>query len=608
MPYFPARAHRCALRCASVLLAALLAALCLPGMARAQGGASAEAHSPRVNGLLVKFRDAPPHEAVRKLALAAASSGVATAHQLRVQRTLQAAGLSGARQRPLGRDAVHLQFEQALTADEAERQAERLRQHPEVEWAVPNARERRLQAPNDPMFAAGAGSTGQWWLHPVRGSNANVLVDRLRGVPGLQAAWANTTGANARPPVVIAVLDTGVTLHPDLDAHVLSGYDFVSTAEYAGDGDGRDADPSDPGDFVSAADKAAQPALFSSCVVENSSWHGTNIAGIAGAVTDNGVGVAGANWNARILPVRVAGKCGADVSDIIDAMYWAAGEQLFDSANQPLPLNRNPAKVVNISFGGSDPCSAAYQAAINDLAARGVVVVAAAGNEHGAVTRPASCSGVVGVAAVNRDGFKAHYSNFGASLVVATVGGDPGPEGRWGNLLGDDGLVTLDNAGVQGPDVLSVIYSRISGTSFATPIVAGVISLMLAVNPNLTAAQIIAGLRASARPHVVSNRIGACSAQNPGRCICTAQTCGAGLLDAQQALLFAQDPNGYVAPASPAPNIDSADVNAAVALGPDLDANTGGTKASGGSGGGAWSPGWLLALAMATLVLARRRG
>ena len=598
-------AIRCGWRFAAFVLTLSIAS---GGEAWAQPASTpTEAQAVLVNGLLVKFRDAPSHqashEALRKTALSVQRAAVAS-HQARMQRALQATGLGAAHQRPLGLDAWLLQLAQPLTASAAEAQAQLLRQQPDVEWAVPNSRERRLQVPNDPMFAASPTSTGQWWLHPVRGSNTNALSDRLRGVPGVQTAWASVKSPGA---VVIAVLDTGITAHLDLDANVLPGYDFVSTAEYAGDGDGRDTDPSDPGDFVSAADKTAHAALFNGCAIEDSSWHGTNIAGIIAAVTDNGIGVAGANGRARIVPVRVAGKCGADVGDIIDGMYWAAGVQLFDASNQPLPLNTNPAKVVNISFGGSDPCHPAYQAAIDALATRGVVVVAAAGNEHGAITRPASCDRVVGVAAVNRDGFKAHYSNFGSKLVVATVGGDPVDEGRWGSLLGDDGLLTVDNIGRQGPDLQSVSYSRIAGTSFATPVVASVISLMLSVNPALSVAQIITGLRVSARPHVVSALIGTCSTQNPGRCICTTQTCGAGLLDAAQALAYAQSPATYVAPAAPAVNIDNADVNAAVALGADLDANPPANQSSGGSGGGAWNPLGLFALMGAVAALARRR-
>lgn len=598
MPSVPTRA-----RGASILAVALL----LAGAAGVSGVCAAQASAEPVNGVLVKFRDAPPHAALRKVALAAATvPGAPSAHDLRVRQALSEAGLAGARARPLGRDALHLQFETPLRADEALRHVQRLRERPDVEWAEPNTRERRLQNVNDPLFAADAGSTGQWWLHPVQGSNGNALAGRLRGVPGIQSAWTIVDALPPSAPIVVAVLDTGITPHPDLDANVLPGYDFVSTAEYAGDGDGRDADPSDPGDFVSIADKTGPNAgAFSSCIEENSSWHGTNIAGIVGAISNNGVGVAAVNRNARIVPVRVAGKCGAELADIIDAMHWAAGEQLFNGSGQPLPLNQNPARVVNISFGGSAACSLAYQSAVDALATRGAVVVAAAGNEHGAITRPANCERVIGVAAVNRDGFKTTYSNFGARLVIATVGGDPFDDGRWGALLGDDGLLTVDNLGLQGPDTLSVTYSRISGTSFAAPVVAGVISLMLGVNPQLSVSDLINGVRVSARPHVASALIGACSTQNPGRCVCTTSTCGAGLLDAEQALLYALAPLTYVAPPGQAANVDSADVTAAVALGADREPNP--VAGSGGGGGGALGPGALLALGVALAVMRKRR-
>ena len=590
-----------------MLLLALLLSIASPGGAAAQGHTATEGSAGRVNGLLVKFKDAPAHEATRKAAQSAsrdsAAVAAAAAHERRVQQTLAVTGLSGTRQHPFGRAAMHLRWEQPLGTAQAEQHAERLRQRPEVEWVVLNERERRLQVPtpNDPMFAASAGNTGQWWLQPVSGANGNALNARLRGVPGLQTAWVRSTGVGAAAPVAVAVLDTGITLHPDLDANVLPGYDFVSTVEYAGDGNGRDADPADPGDFVSAQDKSANPVAFSGCAIENSSWHGTNIAGVVAAVTNNGDGVAGVNWNARIVPVRVAGKCGADVADIIEGMRWAAGLPVSG-----VPLNANPVRIVNISFGGTAACGPAYQEAIDELRREGVVVVAAAGNEHGNPTRPASCNGVIGVAALNRDGFKATYSNFGAALAIATVGGDPVDEGRWGALLGDDGLLTIDNFGITAPAPPSQSYSRIAGTSFGAPVVAGTISLMLSVNPNLTVTQIIDGLKRSARPHVVSSRIGACSAQNPGRCICTTLTCGAGLLDADEALRFAQDPLGYAALNRSAANIDSADVIAAVALGQDLDANA--TGGGGGGGGGAASPAFLFALALAVALLARRRG
>ena len=568
--------------------------------------------SPPSAGLIVKLRDAPAQRDALVLGLAPQAALPFESPQARLQaqnavraerlrQVLAVAGLAQARLRPVGRAAQLLDFGHPLAAVDAQRMAEQLRQRPEVEWVVTNDREQRQQVPNDPYFAATASSAGQWWLRAAGGSSANALADRLRGVPGLQSAWA--LGGNGNGNAVVAVLDTGITAHPELGAQVLPGYDFVSDLAIANDGDGRDADPSDPGDGVSQADKDANPALFGACDVQRSTWHGTVIAGIVGAGTDNGMGVAGINWGARVLPVRVAGKCGAEVADIVDAMRWAAGLDV-----QGVPLNRHPARIVNISFGGSAACNEAYQEAIDDLAAVGTVVVAAAGNGHGNVKRPASCARVIGVAALNRDGFKANYSNFGPAVVVATVGGDPAFEGVWGALLGDDGLLTLDNLGLQAPQ--SASYGHHFGTSFAAPVVAGVLSLMLSTNPALSVAQLIDGVRRSARPHVVSSMMGACSAQNPGRCTCTTNTCGAGILDAPQALRYALDPAAYVAPNRLAELVDSSDLLAATALGADLPPNDDSTAAvdaggtgGGGGGGGALGLAWLALLAVGVAAL-----
>ena len=599
--------------CASLLAVAAGA----PGMAGAAQPAAARAEYSYSAGLIVKLRDAPAHVNMQALhagvgagdatasntSAGTAAAGTASTDQRakvqadRVRQALAGAGLHDAKLRPVGRAAQLLDFGHALSAMDARRMADSLRQRPEVEWVALNEREQRQQVPNDLYFAARAGSAGQWWLRSATGSSANALQDRLRGVPGLQPAWQTSTGS---PQAVVAVLDTGITAHPDLDAHVLPGYDFVSEVAYANDGGGRDADPSDPGDAVSQADKDGNPALFSACEVDTSSWHGTVIAGIIAAVTDNGTGVAGINWNGRVLPVRVAGKCGAEVADIVDGMRWAAGLPVVGA-----PLNPHPARVVNISFGGSAACNAAYQDAIDELRTLGVVVVAAAGNGHGSVKRPASCTGVIGVAALNRDGFKASYSNFGPALVVATVGGDPAGEGLWGTLLGDDGLLTVDNLGLRGPEAPS--YGNHAGTSFAAPVVAGVLSLMLSANPGLTAAQLIDGVRRTARPHVTSAMMGACSAQTPGRCACTTDTCGAGILDAPQALLYALDPAAYVAPALQAAVIDSSDLRAATALGVDQPPNDVPVAVADSGGGGAPGFEWMLLLTLGVAALARQR-
>lgn len=575
--------------CLAAGLRAVLAVSWALGLA---GAATAQP----VDGLIVKFKNSPAHERVSALGASAAN-----AESTRIQRTLSAVGVGDAKRRPLGRAAHLVQIGRPLAAAQAQRLADQLRAQPEVEWVVPNERERRLQVvtPNDPSFG---GTAGQWWLQRLGGSSANAIENRLRGVPDIQTAWSYDTGSPAVASALIAVLDSGITTHAELSGRVLQGRDFVSETEYANDGDGRDSDPSDPGDWVDLVDLG--DPLFRGCTLQDSSWHGTIISGMVAAATDNGAGVAALNWDGQVLPVRVAGKCGATVADIVDGMRWAAGLAVAGS-----PINNDPARIINLSFGGSAACNEAYQDAIDELAAtRGAVVVAAAGNENGAPTRPANCAGVIGVGALNRDGFKASYSNFGPQVVVSTVGGDPVWIGAWGQWLGDDGLLTLVNLGAReaGPEG----YGNVSGTSFSAPVVSGVVGLMLSVNPNLTAAQVIQGLRLSARPHVTSNLIGICSDARPGRCICTATTCGAGMLDAYEALVYAGNPTGYVAPNWPLVVIDSPEVVAAVALGADLPPNppAGPIQNGGDSGGGALGWAWLSGLALAVVVLARRSG
>jgi serine protease len=584
----PPRAWRAA------LAGATLAASCLVPLAGA-AAASGPAH-----GLIVRLKDAPSHAGDR------ADDG--TSPRWRGVIRDSALGARSGRAEPLlravGRDQQLLHFGRVLPPDEAQRIAQRLRQHPDVAWVEPNTRERRLQVSNDPLAAQ------QWWLKPAGGSNANAIGERLRGVPGFLSAWqSGTPGARGVPAAVVAVLDTGITAHPDLAGRTLAGMDFVSETHFAGDGNGRDADPADPGDWVSASDRS--DPLFAGCDEQKSSWHGTVIAGLLAAVTGNGVGVAGINQQGRVLPVRVAGKCGADVADIIDGMRWAAGLSVAG-----VPANPNPARIINISFGGSAACGAAYQSAIDEIrrfgaGGLGTLVVAAAGNEHGAVSRPASCSGVVGVVALNRDGFKTHYSNFGSVLSasgLATVGGDDAQGGLW-SALADGGLVTVWNSGRTSPG--DPDYAGLYGTSFAAPLVAGTASLMLSVNPALSVDQLVAGLRLGARPHVTSPHISACSDANPGRCICSTATCGAGILDADQALRYAAHPESYVSPVRQAEVIDNIDVTRAAALGADRPPNTPAVSppGDGGGGGGASSAAWVagLLLAVAALSALRRR-
>lgn len=586
--------------------------LCISGMAGPLGATAAVA-APQgpVRGFIVQLRDAPVHRPTGASALSAQAqarrSRALALDQHRWRQVTQGVGLNrapGWHLQAVGASAQRLTWSHALTPQEQRIWGARLAARAEVAWVVPDTVEPSLQqlTPDDPLFA---GTGGQWWLQPVSGSDSLPLDSRLRGVPGLQTAWSRGTG-DAAP--VLAVLDTGITAHPDLArSRLLPGFDMVADWDsgtgrgYANDGDGRDADPSDPGDWVSTSDQAVDAGRYGDCTVQPSSWHGTTVTGIIAATAGNAQGVAGANWGVRILPVRVAGKCGASVSDIVDGMRWAAGLAVCQtwtnsqnpggSCTQWAPSNPTPARVVNISFGGAAGCNAAYQSAINELWAKGVLVVAAGGNDHAAPSRPANCNHVLGVAALNRDGFKANYSNFGAALGLATVGGDDAG-GRWGGLLADGGLLSLGNDG--GTSAGTGRYNRHVGTSFAAPVVSAVAAQMLTLAPTLTAADLVSGLQASARPHVQSTLMATCSSSNPGRCLCTASSCGAGILDADEALRWAQAAaagQSYQAPNWPQVLIDNTELRQAVALGPDREAAAGtstttdGTASAGGGGG-----------------------
>ena len=217
------------------------------------------------------------------------------------------------------------------------------------------------------------------------------------------------------------MLDTGVRFeHPDLlrlaqAGKLLDGFDFVSQTPFANDGNGRDADASDPGDFVTMAETQAAP--FTTCEPSNSSWHGTRVSSLIAAVTNNAEGIAGSGWNTLILPVRVLGKCGGIDSDIITGMRWAAGIPVVG-----LPVNPTPAQIINLSLGGSGACSAAYQAAVDEITAQGVLIVASVGNDGGAVSAPANCSGVLGVTGIRHAGTKVGFSNLGPGAGIGAPG------------------------------------------------------------------------------------------------------------------------------------------------------------------------------------------
>lgn len=298
----------------------------------------------------------------------------------------------------------------------------------------------------------------------------------------LPAAWDRSLGAGVR----VAVIDTGYRPHADLAANIVGGYDFIADTATANDGNGRDADARDPGDWCSSS----------------SSWHGTHVAGTIAAVTNNGLGVAGVAPSARIVPVRVLGRCGGYTSDIAAGVVWASGGTVSG-----VPANAYPARVLNLSLGGSGACGTTMQNAINSARSRSAMLVIAAGNSNinASNASPANCAGVIAVGATTRTGARASFSNYGSVVDVAAPGA---------------GILSTLNAGSTVPGADS--YASYNGTSMATPHVAGVAALMLAKNAALTPDQVESMLKSSARAFPVS----------PG----TTTTIGAGIVDAKKAV------------------------------------------------------------------------
>lgn len=377
----------------------------------------------------------------------------------------------------------------------------RLASDPEVEFAIEDRAMRAFATPNDPTFA------NQWALRSTV-NTAGAKFDQ---------AWDVVRGS---ADVVVAVLDTGVIFEtPDLMGRLLSGYDFISDVATANDGNGRDSDASDPGNWISSAD--AQTATFSGCSVKNSSWHGTFVAGQIAANTHSDSGVAGADWNVKVLPVRVLGKCGGLLSDVLDAMLWSAGLDV-----PGIPRNNNPADVINLSLGSSTTCSSFEQTVVNRVNSAGTLVVAAAGNSGGSVDSPANCASVLSVGALDRDGSRASYSAIGTGVSLMAPGGF------------SNGLVGLGNSGTTTPAAASLVNK--TGTSFSSPLVAATAGLMRAINPDLTPAQLSSQIL-STTSTFLSPRSSTCTAnQGSGSCNCTSAVCGAGMLNAFAAVTAAK--------------------------------------------------------------------
>ncbi len=418
--------------------------------------------------------------------------------------TLQAGGLQLARVRTLGLPRANL-YRAAASPEKTLEMVRQLSARADVEYAEVNKIYHAMAAPTDPGYNL------QWHYAAMN----------------LPAAWDISTGLAS---TVMAVVDDGMLYnltdndaktHPDFAGRMASniGYDFISDPARAEDGDGRDANPYD----------------------NRIGLHGTHVAGTMGAATNNGQFGAGVNWAAKLLNIRVLGLGGGTDADIVDGVLWAGGEPISG-----VPNNTNPAKVINMSLGGDGPCSANEQAAYDLLTGKGKIIVVAAGNENENVSKPkspANCNNVITVGATGPTNKRAGYSNYGARVDVMAPGGD-----------------TELSINVNGTDQEAGVYSTyfnkqtnafnlggIQGTSMASPHVAGLVGLMVGIDPNLNYTQTLAFLKNNAKALAT----GDCA---NGNAVVTDAFCGSGLVDAAKTLKAVKDNlGGPVVPTPPAP-------------------------------------------------------
>ncbi len=353
-----------------------------------------------------------------------------------------------------------------------------------IEYVSLNKRMHRSMTPNDPGFTNG-------YLWALQNSSPY----------GIQAesAWNYSNGNG----VVVAVVDTGYRPHVDMSGRILKGYDFIHNRLVANDGNGRDSNAIDNGDGYS----------FGFCGDYSSSensWHGTHVSGTIAANTNNGLGVSGIAYGAKILPVRVLGRCGGYTNDIADAIVWASGGKVSGA-----PTNKTPAKVINLSLGGEADnygvCDPLMQRAITKARANGAIVVVAAGNEgeNANNSSPANCTDATTVGATNSSGNRASFSNYGDKVDISAPGVD---------------IVSTLNSGTNSVGKDNV-YSSYNGTSMATPHVAATIALMLSYKPRLRAVDAENLIKQA----VNSFAGGSCDANSYGGC-------GTGILDASKAV------------------------------------------------------------------------
>ena len=458
---------------------------------QSEGGALKPQASPGdVDGLIVTLKDDYSTESV---AANAASD-------------LPIAGVAAEQTQDLGAGNAKIELSQGVSESDAQAIIVDLESDPRVESVEVDRRVYLNAFPSDPPNDTNWTSNDLWGLY---GSNG---VGIASDESTMNSVWTQTQGSGT----VVAVLDTGSSVHPDLDSNYIAGYDFVSagsascrTDATSSDGDyvdtgtygavGWDSNPLDPGDWTDVSSGY--------CSTGNSSWHGTHVAGTIAAVANNSQYIAGVAPESQIQPVRVLSMDGGWTSDITAAITWASGGTVDGVTN-----NSTPADVINLSLGGSGSCSSSWQTAIDAAVARGSVVVVSAGNSNQDASNfvPANCDNVITVAALESSGARSSFSNFGSTVEIAAPG---------------SGIYSTMNTGTTEP--VGPTVASYSGTSMAAPHVAGVAALLKSADSTLTPAQILARITATAKTFPTG------TGQD-----CSTSTCGAGMLQASGVSLY----------------------------------------------------------------------